>query len=147
MVIWGIFAWQPIGVIEDRELTDLLKAGIDLKVEQSRSEFHLALLALGALWGIMIAKKDEAVIVLSYRPELIMFSCASVILVASCVFHFWYVNSIAYIYSLAGSIEGGKTIPDVVQSGIDSPFQFQFWSLLGGMIVAGLTLFSAHKLK
>ena len=142
-----IAAWEPIRDLKDLRFNALLEAGIQLKVEQSRSEFQLALLAMGALWGLVIAKKDEARIVLADAPEIVMFCCASVLLLASCVLHFLYVDGIAYVYRVAGGMAGGKSIPDVFAAGIENPFYFQFWLLLGGIAVAGFTLFSAYKMK
>ena len=147
ILFFAAWTWQSIGIVKDRDLTDLLKAAIDLKLEQSKSEFQLALVMMGALWGLMIAKKDEARIVLSDRPELLMFCCASVLLICSCISHFVYVDNIAYVFWLAGSIESGKSIPDVFESGVNNPFRSQLWCLLGGFFVGMFTLFSAYKLK
>jgi hypothetical protein len=146
--VWLWFlTWTPVTVVKNKPLTDLLKAAIELKVDQSRSEFQLALLALGALWALMIAKKDEAQIVLSDAPEVIMFCASSALLVISAIFHFTYVEGIAYVFSLAGGIDGGKSIPDVFGSGFNNPYQLQLWSLVGGLVVALMTLVSAHRLK
>jgi hypothetical protein len=141
------FSWEEVRVVGDREFNELIKAGIQLKIEQSRSEFQLALLVMGALWTVMLAKKDEARLVLSAIPELSMFCCANLLLLASAGYHFVYVEDIAYVYSLAGKVKGAISIPDVLGSGINDPYQFQFWSLVGGVLVTGLTLLSAHKLK
>lgn len=142
------FSWEDVRIVEDREFNELIKAGIQLKVEQSRSEFHLALLVMGALWTLIVAKKDEAALVLaSVTPELFMFCCANLLLLMSAVYHLLYVEDIAYIYSLAGGIKGASTIPDVLGSGINDPYRFQLWSLAGGVVVTALTLVSAHKLK
>jgi hypothetical protein len=145
--IAAVAAWTPVTVVKNRQLTDLLRAAIDLKIDQSRSEFQIALLVLGALWGLMIAKRDEVKIVLSDMPEIVMFWCASALLLASTVFHVMYVENIAYIFALAGSIDGGKSVPDVFESGINNPYKFQFWALLAGLVVGLMTLLSAHRLK
>ena len=57
------------------------------------------------------------------------------------------VDNIAYVFWLAGTIKEGESIPDVVQSGIINPFHSQFWCLMGGLTIGGMTLFSAYKLK
>ena len=146
-VVVAVVAWTPVTVVKNKELTDLLRAAVDLKIEQSRSEFQIALLAMGALWGLMIARKDEAQLVLSDTPELMMFWCSSGLLLASTVFHLMYVENIAYVYSLAGGINHGKSIPDVFESGINNPYRFQFWALIFGLVTAFMTLLSAHRLK
>lgn len=145
LVSWIL--WEPIGPVKDTQFTDLLKAGIDLRIEQSRAEFHLTLVAIGGLWGLVIAKKDEATILLSDVPELVMFCCANLLLLMSAVFHFLYVGSVSYVYWIAGTIDKGGSIPDVWNSGINSPFQFQLLCLTAGIVVSGITLLSAHKLK
>ena len=145
--IYTAYSWEPVLIVEDKPLNDLIKAGIQLKVEQSRSEFQLALLTLGALWALIIAKKDEAKILLSDWPELVMFTCANALLIASCWYHVYYVENITYVYSLAGGIKDATSIPDVFSSGINNPYRFQWWTLIGGMGLSALTLFSAHKLK
>ena len=139
--------WEGVRVLRDRDFNDLIKAGIQLKIEQSRSEFQLALLLLGGLWTLVIAKKDEASLILSDAQELCMFICANLLLLASCGCHFWYVAYVADAYSIAGAIKGGTTIPDVLSSGIDDPYKFQLLFIVGGAVVAGAALFSAHKLK
>ena len=140
-------SWEDVRIVKDREFNELIKAGIQLKVEQSRSEFHLALLVMGALWTLIVAKKDEARLVLADTPELLMFCCANLLLLMSTAYHLLYVEDIASIYSLAGGIKGASTIPDVLGSGINNPYRFQLWSLAGGVVVTALTLISAHKLK
>src|SRR5437016_4043740 len=107
IIAYVVTTSQPSTVVRDLQANDLLKSAIQIKVEQSRSEFQLALLMLGALWALLIAKKDEANIVLSDWPELLMFGVASLLLLASCAAHFFYVDNIAYIYSLAGSVQNG----------------------------------------
>ncbi len=141
------FTWEAVNIVKDREFNELIEAGIQLKVEQSRSEFQLALLVMGALWTLILAKKNEAKLVLSDTPELLMFCSANLLLLLSSWYHFSYIEDIAYIYSIAGGMKGPSTIPDVLGSGINNPYRFQFWCLLGGVVVTALTLISAHKLK
>lgn len=147
IIAYVVYTSQPSTVVKDLEANDLLKSAIQIKVEQSRSEFQLALLMLGALWGLLIAKKDEANILLSDWPELLMFGVASLLLLSSCAAHFFYVDNIAYVYSLAGSVQNGKTMPDVFTSGINNPYDAQFVFLLTGFVIGGLALWSAHRLK
>jgi len=144
---YTVYSWEDVRIVKDREFNELIKAGIQLKVEQSRSEFQLALLIMAALWALKVAKRDEAQLVLSDVPELLMFCSASLLLLISSGYHLLYIEDIAYIYSVAGGIRGGNTIPDVLNSGINNPYRFQFWSLLGGVAITALTLLSAHKLK
>lgn len=147
VLICTALGWEVVTIVKDREFNELIKAGIQLKVDQSRSEFQLALLVMGALWTLIVAKKDEAGLVLSDAPELVMFCCANLLLLFSIAYHLLYVEDIAYIYSLAGGIKGASSIPDVLGSGINNPYRFQFWSLAGGVFLSALSLFSAHKLK
>jgi len=140
--------WESSYIIDNVQLNDLIKAGVQLKVEQSRSLFQVFLLIMAVLWGLFFAKKGEKEILLSDRPELIMFYCANLLLLASAYYHIYYIENITYIYSLAGRLKGSSlSIPDVFGSGINNPYRFQMWCLGGGTLLTLLTLFSAHKLK
>ena len=80
---YTVYSWEDVRIVKDREFNELIKAGIQLKVEQSRSEFQLALLIMAALWALKVAKRDEAQLVLSDVPELLMFCSASLLLLIS----------------------------------------------------------------
>ncbi len=148
-----IFAWNSrnkAAVIRDKPFNELVAAGIQLKVEQSRKSFELTVLVVAALWGLIIAKKDEAKVVLSDAPECTMFVGANLLLIGSAAYHISYLSNIAYVYSLAGGIydeKGPHTIPDVFESHLANPYNIQFWLLIGGIVNTALALFSAHKLK
>jgi hypothetical protein len=138
------------GIIADRPFNDLTAAGIQLKLSQSEQAFELALVAFAGLWALVLAKKDEAKIVLGDNPELVMFTCANVLLVGSVVSYFVYVQDINYVYEIAGRIEDKgvlKRIPDIFGSKLNRAFQSQLWMLFSGLIITCITLVSAHRLK
>jgi len=152
LILFGILGyawcnWEGISVLKDVAFNELIKAGIQLKIDQSRAEFQLSLLVIATLWALIVAKKDEAQLLLSDVPECLMFCTANLLLLISIWFHILYIENVTYIYSLAGGLEGEKTIPDILNSGINNPYNFQFWTLSGGILVAALTFLSAHKLK
>lgn len=143
-----VYPAYPVNLIDDVFLNDLIKAAIEVRLEQTKSLFELGLLLLGALWALLIAKKDEARIVLSDRPEVGMFLCASTLLLLSLLCHLLYAQEITDILSLAGKLADEKpSLPDIFNSNINYLFLAQCWFLVGGLVVAVLTLVSAHKLK
>ncbi|MBA2646748.1 MAG: hypothetical protein H0U81_08115 [Pyrinomonadaceae bacterium] len=144
-----LYPYFPENIIDDKPLNELTKAGIELKLEQSRSLFQLALLSVGTLWGLLLAKKDEAGIVLADHPEICMFVCASFLLMLSLICHTFYLQKITNVYSLAGQLyeKEAPSIPDVFGPNINYLFVSQCWFLVSGVTVALLTFISAHKLK
>jgi hypothetical protein len=142
------FSWKPQIVFSNIKINDLIKAGLQLKIDKSRSEFQLGLLLIGALWAfLIIGKKDEANHPLSDRPEQIMFFSANLLLLISCLFHVGYLEDIIYIYYVAGGLTDATSIPDVFSTMINNPYNFQYWSMLGGLVVTALTFFSVFILK
>jgi hypothetical protein len=138
-----------LSTYKDRNYNELTKTAIDLRIDQSKSLSQLNLLMLGALWALVIAKRDEARIVLSDRPELIMFVAASALLLASEVFHIFYLEYIRYFFQEAGAVyaHDAPTIPDLFASVLANQFGAQMALSITGVAMAVLTLVSAHRLK
>jgi hypothetical protein len=130
---------------DDRPFNDLTNALLELKVEQTKQVFDLGLLLLGALWALIIAKKDEANIVLSDRPEMIMFVCGNAMLLASLICHVTYVGQIRNALLLGGRLS--DSIPDIFGSPLEAFFGAQVIFLAVGLTIAVLTLISAHRIK
>lgn len=135
--------------IDDIPYNELVKAGIDGKLSISENLYEVGLLSLGALWGLIIAKKDEAGIVLSGNPELITFICASLLLIFSIVSYVLYSQSIANGLADSGLAfdEAAKTIINLSDARFDYFFNWQVYNLTAGVVIAIFTLFSAHKLN
>jgi len=149
IVLLWVSASGGTTILKETQFNDLVAAAIQLKLEQSRSEFHVGLVVAAALWALLIGKADEARLVLSDTQELVMFASGSMLLLASFACHILYLDQIGYVYSLAGGLSRGKDlmIPDVFAPAIDNPYRFQFWFLVAGIAVSAVTIFSAHKLK
>ena len=136
-------------IIPDRPYNDLTDGGMQIKVNLSNNLFQVGLLIVAALAGLLIAKDKEAGFVLSDPPEILMFGCASLLLLLSFVFHDLYLNEIGYVYSLAGKLyEAARpSVPDIFDDKINFLLRYQFWYLLSGLLLALFTFLSAHKLK
>jgi hypothetical protein len=147
-IFYTYLSWKPHIAFKDMKLNDLIKSALQLKIDKSRSEFQIGLLLMGALWAfLIIGKKDEAKHPLSDWPEKIMFLCANLIVLISCLFHIGYIEDIIYIYYVAGGLTDATSIPDVFSTMINNPYNFQYWSMLGGLVVTSLTFFSVFILK
>ncbi len=135
---------------------DAKKAGIDIRVEHSKSYFEMTLLTLAALWALIVAQKDETRIRFADRPEIMMLVCASTVLLLSILWHNFYLEAVSAAYSratdlslLPGAPPGTKGVkmPDVFQPAIDDLFVYQARFFGCGLAMAVLTLISAHHLK
>jgi hypothetical protein len=137
--------------LESRAYNELTKAAIELRIDEAQSLFQLSWLIIAALWGLIIAKKDEAHLTLGDRPELVMFLCASLLLLLSLWWHVIYLHSISDAYKTAGATvvphNAQIIIPDVFDTAINDLLRYQEQCLGFGSLLAILTLFSAHQLK
>ena len=75
--------------------SDAVKAAIDLRIRESDNLFTVALLAIGALLGLLVAKPDEVHLTLKDRPELLMFLSALVLLFSSTLCHELYTTAVS----------------------------------------------------
>src|SRR5713226_4490338 len=120
--------FDAITMIGERPFNDLTKTAIDIRQGQSTAFLQIGLLVLTALWGLMIAKKDEARLALSDKPEMVMFISASVLLMVSFLWHYFYLDNLSDAYRLAGktcSDPAYTCIPDVFDPKIEHLFDFQ----------------------
>lgn len=152
MMIYTVESYLNLSIREgliDIPYNELTKAGIDSKLKISETLFQLGLLMLAALWGLIIAKKDEAGIVFSINPELLTFICASLLLLFSLFSYTLYLKAIAGGFADSGLAfeETEKTIINLFDPKFDYLFNCQFYNLIAGVVVAIFTLFSANKLK
>jgi hypothetical protein len=150
-------AWEdkalipPTQRIDAIKYSDPLKAAIDANIDQSKGLFDVGLLLLGALWALVIAKKDEGRIALGDVPEVIMLLSASALLLLSFEWHEFYLENLGAAYELASrncTDLKAACFPDVL--GIPSieflrNYQETFLRMGGGIALA--TIFSAHQLK
>ncbi|MGA9772215.1 MAG: hypothetical protein WBV94_24500 [Blastocatellia bacterium] len=157
-VISVIAASGPRFLYRDKPFNELTKAGIDIRLDQSRSLFQVGILILGGLWGLLIAKRGEAALMFKDYPEVIMIVCATIFLIASFFFHTVYITRISDIYSDAGEVIGKQiqvnpndkqpmSIPDVFAPNINYMFVSQSLFLISGVGIALLAFVSAYKFK
>lgn len=137
--------------IELRQFREVLKESVQIRLGISSNLFQLAVLITGALWGLMIAKRDESGLVFADRQEIIMFFCASLLLLTSLLSSVIYTYRVAYLYELADQINPPDASPlmvgDFFNPVIDHFFTYQIMNLVAGLVVATVTFISAHKLK
>lgn len=75
--------------------TDLTKSGIDLETGESDKFFDLALVLVGTLAGLVLAKPDEARITLADKQELLVFIAAVLLLTSSGICHVFYLSAVS----------------------------------------------------
>jgi hypothetical protein len=126
--------------------SDLIEDLIETKRDQSGKLFDVALLGFGALFALMIAKKDEARIVLSDYPEIIMFVAAVALLASSLGCDMTYLGLMSDTLYTGGS-RAGDSMPDMFGSAFEEFYTAQLVFLCGGLVAAAATLISAHRLK
>jgi hypothetical protein len=145
------FAERKIS-LPDYPYNGLTEGGIQAKLVLSSNLFQVTLLVSAALAGLLIARKNEALLVLGGRgrwPEVVMFIFAAVLLLLAFVTHALYLNEVSYLYFLAGSLAnaGAQTIADISDDNVNFLLNNQLAYLLVGTIVAFFTFFSAHILR
>lgn len=143
----GRKAWREHS-IEKLVKNDLIMSSLEVRQKTSEGIYELGLLLTGALWALLIAKKDETGIVLSDRPEMIAFVCTSLLLIISSISHYLYLEALSVSYFNGGKIfEDGGTLPNLFDPKFESLYICQIWSLACGALFAVLTILSAHWLK
>ncbi|HEX5889884.1 MAG TPA: hypothetical protein VFY61_14345 [Pyrinomonadaceae bacterium] len=135
--------------LADIKYNELTSESIKGRVEFSRSLFQIGLLITAALWALVIAKPDEIGIVFADRQEVLMFLCASLLLIGSLVDHSLYLNYVSRVFLAGGRLydKDSPSIPDVFDANINNFYQYQIIHLALGAFIAVVTLFSAHNLK
>ncbi|HKY27371.1 MAG TPA: hypothetical protein VJM12_05430 [Pyrinomonadaceae bacterium] len=132
---------------------EITAKSIDARLILAQSVFQVALLMLGALWGLVIAKKNEIQILFREEIETVMFLSASVVLLMSVVSYGIYLSKISSQFAITVRLLDNSpeplplSIPDVFDQNIDYLFTLQWTSLVAGIVNGVVTLFSAHKLR
>ena len=134
-------------------MDEVTTKSIDARLVLAQSLFQVALLMVGALWGIVIAKAGEIQIVFKERFEAVMFFSASFVLLLSIFCYGIYLDKITHQFAEAvrarskSPIAIAVFIPDVFDQNVDYLFKLQLVSLAAGILNGALTLISAHRLK
>jgi len=156
----GMFSWAvpstigikyPGALLNEIPYNEATKAALDIRVQHTGNLFELTVLSLGALWALVIAKRDEARIAFGDRPELIMFVFASLSLLLSILWHEIYLDTLGYFLLLGARTcfnAPEKCLPDVFEYGpLKTVYTFQEVFLALGAGHAVITLVSAHRIK
>lgn len=139
--------------IRSIKYNELIQSALEIRLDQSRSLFQFSLVFLGGIWGLIIARKKEAILAFGDKPELIMSIVSLCLIVISLFCHITYVQLMMGAYLDAGIVAGKKPdgavlkIADVFVSGRDYLFLAQVKFTSAGMFTTALTYVSAHKLK
>lgn len=145
--------FNPSIVIPGTPFNDLTNASIQTRVNLSTNLFQVGLLISAALGGLLItkdvAKGGEVNFVLSKPPEIIMFTCAILLVLLSLVFHYIYLGEISYVCHLASKYYDSTSpdIPDVTNENIAFLLDYQFRYLICGVLLTVITFLSAHIVK
>jgi hypothetical protein len=140
------FSTPALTVLPDLPFNDQVQMAVDLRIGQSNNLFQLVLLIAAALLGVFLARSAEAPIGLADKPELVMSICTGLLLIASVVFHVGYVSEVQQALVDAGTMSS-TTIPDVLSQSVEYLFYAQLMCVAGGVLGAGLALFSTYRLR
>ena len=150
-IIWLSLNVSIDAGIENLPFNEVTGKAVDTQLALSETLFQVGILMLGALWGLVIAKKDEIQLVFSQRSEVIMFVGSSSLLLMSVCAHGFYLDSVSHYFvdAAVASERGGlpASVPDIFDQNVRYLFICQFVSLLAGMINGVLIFISAHKLR
>lgn len=134
-------------------MDEVTTKSIDARLVLAQSLFQVALLMVGALWGIVIAKPGESQLVFKEKFEMVMFLSASVVLLTSIICYGIYLEKITDQFAEAvrarskSPIALAVFVPDVFDQNLNYLFVLQSVSLGGGLLNGVLTLFSTHRLR
>ena len=135
--------------VESRSLNEAMGRAIDLQLDQSKTLYEISVVVLAALWGLVVAKKDEARIGLKSYPEIMMFVASTALLLASLVWRVLYLESITDAYRAAGAVAGNSSVtdvPNVFDTKYLHMYRFQLRFLVFGVLTSMLTLVFTHQL-
>lgn len=132
------------------QYNDTVQSAIDLLVEQSTSWSQVALLMLGALAALWIAKADEARLVLKGHnwPEIGMWLAGFSLLIASVYCHNEYLDGLAAALEAGGvtAVRDMPTIADVFSDKFEALRREQLTLLVSGALISLLAFFSIRNL-
>jgi len=151
-LLFTLYSWATTSISEgiaEIPFNDILSKSIEIRIGLAGNLFQITVIITGALWGVVIAKVDEAETVFALPQEIIMFVCASLILLSSLLSYIIYTYRVSYIYGIAGQIyhKDNPQMGDVFNPIINNFFVYQSWHFGLGCLVALITLISAHILR
>lgn len=132
---------------------DAMMAAVELHVQLSRDLFQITLVYIAGIWGLLIAKKGEAVLVFGDKPEMIMAGTAASLLSLSITMHILYLAKVTEVYRETAEFiakmpqDIPANIANIFADSIDYLFVAQYWFLGVGAFVSLVTFVSAHIIK
>ena len=139
------------GGIDDLPFNDVTSKSIDTQLDLAKTLFQISLLMTGALWGLVIAKKDDVKIVSANTELVVMFLSSSVVMLVSMLCYGVYLRTLSHYFAdaAAAAAKGGldASIPDIFDQNINYLFLCQIISLGAGILNGVITLVAAHTLK
>jgi hypothetical protein len=118
---------------------------LDMVLGSAENLRQFGLLLLGALWALLIAKRDEHHISPADLPELLMLLSAHVLIGLSFYAQWRHEQTIHDFLHLSASF--GDLLPDYRDPRVAVLLTLQFQALAGGAAAAVVTLLSAARLK
>lgn len=118
---------------------------LDLTLESTENLRQFTLLLLGALWALLLAKRDELHIGLEDYPEQLMFGSAHALLGLS-LYAQWRHGALIQEFLMAGE-KFGQSIPDFRDPRVTALVSLQIRTLCLGAVAAVAALFSVARLK
>jgi hypothetical protein len=133
--------------VESRRLNEATVQAIGLKIQESTSMYQITVGFIVALWGLVLAPGTSPRIALR-DPEAAMAAASTIMLGAAVVWYYLYSNAVFDAYRVAGATAtggGSDIIPDVFRMQFNHLLVFQRAFLVGGAMMAVVTLFSASR--
>lgn len=147
VTLWPDDSNSEICKVPFNELTQL---GIKMRVDSSQSMFQINLVILAALWGLVIARKDEVRLVMVHHSTVLLFVLANACLLGSSLAHLFLVHGVSSDYFTAGRLQPANQsleIPNAFVAEAEFWHLTQHWFFYPGVIVGIMTLISAHWFK
>lgn len=125
-----------------------IKAAFEAKISASHTLFEYGIVMLVALWSLVILKENGIDIVLTDKPEIVMFVCSNILFLMFLITHHQYTDMLIDSLLYAGqSHEQNPYIPDPSIWEIKLLFWLTVYFLLSFLLVGVGALFSAYKLR
>jgi hypothetical protein len=132
---------------DSQPYSEAIKNGITHSSEAGKNIAQTLLLMLAALWGLIIAKKDERKIAFGDLPETLMLLLSNII-IGECIYVYSIQqDTIGNILSRAQVVDGKEYIIDLGDMHLADFYDHQVTLCIIGSIATAITLFSAHLLS
>lgn len=155
VLVGVVLAWcnsSGKGGADELPFTEPLQKAVEIRIEWSGKNAEIAILLIAALWGLVLAGKDEVRLSKMDRPEWLMFASANLLLGAAFFVHQRFTNAVANaLVDAVRIVPGGKDlspkVPDVFGPLFQWGYTLEIWLLLLGMVAGITTLISTVYLK